>query len=111
MGGFIESVEKGDDPDLYIVKIDVLDSSKDEDGVFDIELRDSTQPNVKNLSKGDAIHFQGMLGAYTATPNLVITLDNGEINEDELPDRPRAGRKPKAKSTPRAPAKRGAAQG
>jgi len=106
VGGFIESVEKGADPDLYIVKIDILDSSKAEDGAFDIELRDSTQPNVKNLSKGDAVHFQGTLAAYTAAPNLVITLEDGKINDDEIPDAPKVAPKPKVKPKPRAPAKK-----
>lgn len=96
VGGFIESVDKEEDSDMYSVKIDILDQSKAEDGVYDIDLRDSTQPNVRNLAKGDAVHFQGVIGSYTATPNLVITLDEGTINDDELPDRPRRPR-PKAK--------------
>jgi len=104
VGGFIESVEKLDVG--YSVRIDVLDQSKTADGVYDIDLRDSTQPNVKNLAKGDAIHFQGIIDAYTVTPNLVITLENGKINEDEIPDQPRVVPRPKPKPKPRPPAKR-----
>jgi tetratricopeptide (TPR) repeat protein len=104
VGGFIERVDKGQDAGMYLVKIDVLNQSKAEDGVYDIELRDSTQPNVKNLAKGDAVHFQGRIDSYTATPNLVITLQDAKINEDEIPDQPRV--QPKAKPKPRPPAKR-----
>ncbi len=106
VGGFVDSVEKGPDPGTYVVKIDVLDTSKAAEGVYDIELKDSTQPNVKNLGKGDAVHFQGTIASYTATPNLVVTLDNGKINEDEIPDQPKAQPKAKPKPKPRTPAKR-----
>ncbi len=98
VGGFIESVDR--DPSeagMYSVKIDILNQSKAEDGIYDIELRDSTQPNVKNLAKGDAIHFQGIIGSYSATPNLVVTLVQGTVNEDELPSQPRVQPKPKPK--------------
>lgn len=76
--------------------------------MYDIELRDSTQPNVKNLSKGDAVHFKGSISAYTATPNLVITLDSATINDDEIPEQPKVAPKPKPKPRPRAttPARR-----
>jgi tetratricopeptide (TPR) repeat protein len=97
VGGFVESVEKGTDPGVYLIRIDVLAQSKAADGVYDIELRDSTQPNVKNLSKGDAVHFKGTISAYTVTPNLVITLERATINDDEIPDQPRVAPKPKPK--------------
>ncbi|MBI4166031.1 MAG: hypothetical protein HY508_09905, partial [Acidobacteria bacterium] len=105
VGGFVESVEPGPEPKTYLLKIDVLPESKTEDGVFDIELKDSTQPNVKNLGKGDAVHFQGTLASYTATPKLVITLDNGTINDDEIPDQPKVTAKPKP-APKKPPAKR-----
>jgi tetratricopeptide (TPR) repeat protein len=101
VGGFVESVEKGSEPGVYIIRIDVLEQSKAADGVYDIELRDSTQPNVKNLGKGDAVHFKGTISAYTATPNLVITLDHATINDDEIPDQPKVVAKPKPKPKPR----------
>ena len=104
VGGFVDSVEKAEGGG-YTLRIDVLDASKSAEGVYDIELKDPSQPNVKNLSKGDAVHFQGNIAAYSATPSLVITLDNGKINEDEIPDQPKA--QPKAKPKPKtAPAKR-----
>lgn len=90
LAGFVDSVEKSPDSDLYLVRIDLLDSSKETEGVYDIELKNSTQPNVKNLGSGDGVHFKGTLGAYTATPNFVLTLEKGEINPDEIPDQPRA---------------------
>jgi hypothetical protein len=103
--GFVESVEKGSDPGVFAVRIDILEASKAADGVYDIELKDSTQPNVKNLSKGDGVHFQGKIESYTATPNLVITLGDGKINEDELPEHPKVTPKPKPKPKA-APARR-----
>jgi tetratricopeptide (TPR) repeat protein len=90
LAGFVDSVEKAPDSDVYLVRIDLLDSSKQAEGVYDIELRDSTQPNVKNLGSGVGVHFKGTLEAYTATPNFVLTLGHGEINPDEIPDQPPA---------------------
>jgi len=106
VGGFVESVEKGTEAGVYLVRIDVLNQSKAADGMYDMELRDSTQPNVKNLGKGDAVHFKGTISAYTVTPSLVITLDNATINDDEIPDQPKVAPKPKPKAKPRAPASR-----
>lgn len=108
VGGYVESVEKGTEPGVYVVRIDVLEQSRSAEGMCDIELRDSTQPNVKNLSKGDAVHFKGTISAYTATPNLVITLDSATINDDEIPEQPKVAPKPKPKPRPRAttPARR-----
>ena len=91
LGGTVESVEKGSDPNSYVVHIAVLDTTKSADG-YDVELKDSSQPNVKNLQKGDLVTFKGTADAYTATPNLVLTLV-GEVTSD-LPDKPSA--KPKA---------------
>ncbi|MFB3923329.1 MAG: tetratricopeptide repeat protein [Terriglobia bacterium] len=108
VGGFVESVEKAPDNGAYLVRIDILDQSKSADGVYDIELKDSTQPNVKNLSKGDAVHFQGTIASYAAEPGLVITLDNGTINEDELPDQPKVAPKSKTAPKPKAPARKAA---
>jgi tetratricopeptide (TPR) repeat protein len=99
VGGYVESVEKGTEPGVYLIRIDVVGQSRAADGVYDVELQDSTQSNVKNLSKGDAVHFKGRISAYTATPNLVITLDNATINEDEIPDQPRVAPKPKPRPT------------
>jgi len=108
VGGYVENVEKGTEPGVYVVRIDVLEQSRSAEGMCDIELRDSTQPNVKNLSKGDAVHFKGTISAYTATPNLVITLDSATINDDEIPEQPKVAPKPKPKPRPRAttPARR-----
>lgn len=108
VGGYVENVEKGTEPGVYLVRIDVLEQSRSAEGMYDIELRDSTQPNVKNLSKGDAVHFKGTISAYTATPNLVITLDSATITDDEIPEQPKVAPKPKPKPRPRAttPARR-----
>jgi tetratricopeptide (TPR) repeat protein len=103
LGGAIDTVEKGTEPGSYLVRIDVLEQSKAADGVYDVELKDSSQPNVKNLQKGDLVRFKGTADAYTATPNLVLTLV-GEITTD-LPDKPPAKEKPKPKPKA-APARR-----
>ena len=95
LGGFIDSVEKGTDSGTYLVRIDILAQSKAANGVYDVELKDATQPNVKNLSPGDAVRFKGTLTSYTATPNLILSID-GEITTD-LPDKPPVKEKPKPK--------------
>lgn len=87
LGGTVQSVEKGTDPGVYLVRIAVLDSTKATD-LYDIELKDSTQANVKNLQKGDLLTFKGTLESYVATPNLILTLA-GEVTSD-LPDKPPA---------------------
>ena len=92
-GGTVVSVEKGTDPNSYSVHIAVLDGTKSAGG-YDIELKDTTQPNVKNLQKGDLLTFKGTLDSYVATPNLILTLV-GEVTSD-LPDKPAAKPKPKA---------------
>lgn len=91
LGGTVMSVEKGTDPNVYLVHIAVLDSTKSADG-YDIELKDSSQPNVKNLQKGDLMTFKGTLDSYVATPNLILTVV-GEVTSD-LPDKPPAKPKP-----------------
>jgi tetratricopeptide (TPR) repeat protein len=92
-GGTVVSVEKGTDPNSYSVHIAVLDGTKSAGG-YDIELKDTTQPDVKNLQKGDLLTFKGTLDSYVATPNLILTLV-GEVTSD-LPDKPAAKPKPKA---------------
>jgi tetratricopeptide (TPR) repeat protein len=91
LGGSIDSIEKGTDPGTYLARIAVLDQSRQAGG-YDIEVKDGTQPNVKNLQKGDLVRFRGTADTYTAAP-LVLTLV-GEITTD-LPDKPPAKAKPK----------------
>ncbi len=93
LGGTVMSVEKGTEPNMYLVRIAVLDSTKSADG-YDIELKDSTQPDVKNLQKGDLLTYKGTADSYTATPNLILTLV-GEVTSD-LPDKPPVKGKPPA---------------
>jgi tetratricopeptide (TPR) repeat protein len=92
LGGTVMSVEKGTDPDSYLLHIAVLDSTKSTDG-YDIELKDTTQPNVKNLQKGDLLTYKGTLAEYTATPSFFLTLE-GTVTS-ELPDKPTPKEKPK----------------
>jgi tetratricopeptide (TPR) repeat protein len=102
LGGSVDSVEKGSEAGTYLVRIDILDQSKATSGVYDIELKDSKQPNVKNLAPGDAVRFKGVADSYNPTPNLVLTVV-GEITQpDPLPDKPPAKAKP-ATTTHRRP--------
>jgi tetratricopeptide (TPR) repeat protein len=93
-GGSVDSVEKGTEPGTYLVRIDILDQSKATPGVYDIELKDSKQPNVKNLQPGDLIRFKGTMDSYTATPNLVLTVMGEVTDPNPLPDKPPAKEKP-----------------
>jgi len=93
LGGFVDSVEKATDSDAYMVRIDILEQSKAQPGTYDIELKDTTQPKVKNLSPGDVVRFKGTITAYTATPSLVLSID-GTINPEDVPDEPKAKPKP-----------------
>ena len=97
LGGVVDSVAKGSDPGTYLVRIDILDQSKATPGVYDIELKDTKQPNVKNLQPGDAVSFKGTADSYTATPNLVLTVVGEVTQPDPLPDKPPAKEKPKPK--------------
>ena len=92
-GGSVDSVEKGTDPGTYLVRIDILDQSKATPGVYDIELKDAKQPNVKNLQPGDLIRFKGTMDAYTATPNLYISVVGEVTDPNPLPDQPPAKEK------------------
>jgi len=95
-GGSVYSIEKGTDPGTYSVRIDILDQSKATPGVYDIELKDSKQPNVKNLQPGDLIRFKGTMDSYTATPNLMVTVVGEVTDPNPLPDQPPAKEKPGA---------------
>jgi tetratricopeptide (TPR) repeat protein len=93
LAGFVNSVEKGSDPGLYLVRIS-MDQAKASSG-YDIELKDNTQAAVANFKPGDPVRFAGKIASYTATPAFVLVVDNGKINDDDLP----AANKPKPKRT------------
>ena len=97
LGGVVDSVEKGSEAGTYLVRIGILDQSKATPGVYDIELKDSKQPNAKNLARGDAVRFKGTADSYTATPNLVLTVVGEVTQPDPLPDKPPVKEKPKPK--------------
>jgi hypothetical protein len=95
LAGFVDSIEKSPNaPDTYLIRIDILDASKSQPGTWDVELKDTTQPKVTNLSPGDPVRFNGTISAYTATPSLVVSVD-GTINPDTIPDEPKTKPKPK----------------
>jgi len=80
--GWVDNVDKAPDGS-YLVHIDITNDAKGKNGVYDIELKD-TQPGCKDLSQGDPVRFTGSISAYTTTPSFVLTLANGNINEDDL---------------------------
>jgi tetratricopeptide (TPR) repeat protein len=82
LAGFVNSVEKGSDPGLYLVRIS-MDQAKASSG-YDIELKDSTQAGVTDLKQGDPVRFSGKIAAYTATPTFVLVVDNAKINDEDL---------------------------
>jgi tetratricopeptide (TPR) repeat protein len=101
LGGVVDSVEKGSEAGTYLVRIAILDQSKATPGTYDIEVKDSKQPNVKNLVRGDAVSFKGTADSYTATPNVMVTVVGELTQPDPLPDKPPVKEKPKAKTTTR----------
>jgi tetratricopeptide (TPR) repeat protein len=106
LGGVVDSVEKGSEAGTYLVRIGILDSSKATPGVYDIELKDSKQPNVKNLARGDAVRFKGVMNSYTATPNVMLTVVGEVTQPDPLPDKPPVKEKPKPAPTHRRPTRK-----
>ncbi|HEY6293505.1 MAG TPA: hypothetical protein VI455_18280 [Terriglobia bacterium] len=95
--GFVDNVEAGTDPGSCLVHIDITNDSKAKAGTYDIELKDS-QPGCKDLAAGDPLRFTGTLSAYTTTPSFVLTLDSGNINNEDLQaaiDAKKAAAKPK----------------
>jgi tetratricopeptide (TPR) repeat protein len=91
--GFVDSVVKDPNSDAYLVRIDILPTSKAQPGTYDIEVKDTGQPKVTNLSRGDPVSFKGTISAYTASPNLVLSVE-GTLNPDTIPDEPKPKPKP-----------------
>jgi tetratricopeptide (TPR) repeat protein len=91
--GFVDSVVKDPNSDAYLIRIDILPASKSTPGVYDIELKDTSQPKVTNLSPGDPVSFKGTLTNYTASPTLVLSVD-GTLDPDTIPDEPKSKPKP-----------------
>ena len=82
LAGFVNGVEKGSDPGTSLIRI-ALDQPKAA-SAYDIELKDTTQPNVTDLKQGDPVRFAGKIASYTATPTFVLVVDNAKINDDDL---------------------------
>jgi len=81
--GHVDSVEAASDPGSCLVHIDITNESQGKAGTYDIELKDS-QPGCKDFSPGDPLRFTGVISAYATTPSFTLTLDNGNINQDDL---------------------------
>ncbi len=97
-GGFVDSAEKGTDPDTYVIHVDITPDSKAKEGVYDLDLV-TNQADAKYLSKGDGVRFNGTISAYKVTPSFVITLSPATINADDLAQA-------KAKAQKKAPVRR-----
>jgi tetratricopeptide (TPR) repeat protein len=95
LGGVVTSVEKGSEPGTYLVRLGILDHTKATPGAYDIEVKDSKQPNVKNLQSGDAVRFKGTMDSYAATPNVMLTVVGEVTQPDPLPDKPPEKKTPK----------------
>jgi hypothetical protein len=96
-GGWVDSVEKAPDGS-FLVHVDISNDAKGKNGVYDIELKDA-QAGCKDLSAGDPVRFTGTISAYTTTPSFVLTLDNGNINDQDLAAAGADKKKPAAKPT------------
>jgi len=81
--GHVDSVEKGSDPNTYLVRVDITPQSQSQPGTYDIVLQES-QPNAKYLQPGDPLRFQGTLASYSTTPNFTLTLSDAKIDESVL---------------------------
>jgi tetratricopeptide (TPR) repeat protein len=100
LAGSVTSVEKGTEAGTYSVHVAILEQTKSTSGAYDIELKDSKQPNVKNLVPGDLIRFKGTMDSYTATPNVSLTVAGQVTDPDPLPDKPPGKEKPAPKHRP-----------
>ncbi len=95
--GLVDSLDKQPDGSC-LIHVDITDESK-AGAAYDIDLKDSQQ-GCEDLSKGDPIAFKGTLANFTTTPSFVLTLDNGNIDEQYLQaaeDKKKAAQKPKPK--------------
>ncbi|HXJ94573.1 MAG TPA: hypothetical protein VMT20_17135 [Terriglobia bacterium] len=100
-GGWVDNIDKAPDGSC-LVHVDITNDSKSQSGTYDIELKDS-QPGCKDLSQGDPLRFTGTISAYTTTPSFVLTLDNGNINSDDLAAAAADKKKPGTRPTHRRP--------
>jgi tetratricopeptide (TPR) repeat protein len=94
MPGFVDSVVKDPDSGAYLIRIDITAAAKSQPGTYDVEVKDTSQPKVTNLSAGDPVRFKGTFSAYTASPSLVLSVD-GTLDPDTIPDEPKTKPKPK----------------
>ncbi|HUY15203.1 MAG TPA: hypothetical protein VMX16_16475 [Terriglobia bacterium] len=94
-GGFVDSTDKGTEPDTYVIHVDITPASKAKEGVYDLDLV-TNQADAKYLSKGDGVRFDGTISAYKVTPSFVITLSPATINADDLAQAKAKAQKKKA---------------
>ncbi len=66
------------------VKIAATPDSQQKDGVYDVELDDTTQPDAKYLKKGAQVPFKGTISAFSTTPSFYLTLIDGTITNEDI---------------------------
>ncbi len=66
------------------VKIAATPDSQAKDGVYDVELDDTTQPDAKYLKKGAPVPFKGNISAFETTPSFYLTLSEGTITDPDV---------------------------
>ncbi len=81
--GHVDSVEKGNAPGTYLVRVDITPNSQSQEGTFDIVLQDN-QPDAQYLEPGNPLRFQGTIESYTTNPGFVLTLSDSKIDEAVL---------------------------
>lgn len=81
--GTVVGVQPGSDPGTTLVNVANPTQSNNQ-GSYDIQLQDSSQPDAKLLQAGDPVSFQGALSAYTTSPSFYVTLSDAKINGDVL---------------------------
>lgn len=89
----------------YAVKIAATPDSQKTDGAYDVELDNTTQPDVKFLKKGAPVPFKGTISAFSTTPSFYLTLSDGTITDPDVlkaaAEDAKAGAKPTKKPAPR----------
>lgn len=67
---------------------------------YNVEVKIPGEPRAKDLKQGDAVRFEGTVKSYDTTPQFVLHLVNGKVNEEDLP-KAKAKPKPTPRRTPR----------
>lgn len=78
--GYVNSLDKGSDSPSVRIALDKAKAA----GAYDIVLKDPSQPLIADLVPGDPVRFKGTIDSYVTAPTFVLTLSNGNINNEDL---------------------------